>query len=51
MRFIRFIALSLFVGALGVTARAQSVRWEPADGGVPNAVMLLFENCEPDGQP
>jgi hypothetical protein len=51
MRFVRFISLCLILGAIGAVARAQSVRWEPADGGVPNAVMLLFENCEPEGQP
>ena len=51
MRFVRFISLCLILGTISAVARAQSVRWEPADGGVPNAVALLFENCEPDGQP
>lgn len=51
MRLVRFISLCFILGAISAVARAQSVRWEPADGGVPNAVMLLFENCEPDGQP
>ncbi len=36
---------------LGATAAAQSVRWEVADGGGPNTVVLIYENCEPDGQP
>jgi hypothetical protein len=34
-----------------VAARGQSVRWEPAESGLANAIMLVFENCEPDGQP
>lgn len=36
---------------LVATARAQTVRWEAAESGMPNAIVLLFENCEPDGQP
>src|SRR5829696_1529564 len=51
MRFARFISLCIFFGVWCVAARAQSVRWEPADGGMPNTVVLVFENCEPDGQP
>jgi hypothetical protein len=31
--------------------QAQSVRWEPADSGAPNSVVLVYENCTPDGQP
>src|SRR5215207_2845505 len=51
MRLVRFISLSLIFSALTLIAHAQSVRWEPADGGTPNTVMLVFENCEPEGQP
>jgi hypothetical protein len=51
MRFVRFISLCLILGAISAVARAQSVRWEPSDGGLPNTVVLVFENCEPDGQP
>lgn len=51
MRFVRFISLCLFLVVIAAVARAQSVRWEPNDGGMPNSVVLIFENCEPDGQP
>src|SRR5215207_1512298 len=51
MRVVRFIFLGLFFAAISVLARAQAVRWEPAEGGLPNTVVLVFENCEPDGQP
>ncbi len=34
------------------TARAQSVHWENADPSLgSNAVQLVFEDCEPDGDP
>src|SRR5688500_10366920 len=36
---------------LGSAAHAQTVRWEPADDGTPNAVQLVFENCAPEGEP
>jgi hypothetical protein len=36
---------------LVATALAQSVRWEPAESGMPNAVALVFDNCSPEGQP
>src|SRR5687767_7961205 len=51
MRFVRLVLFSLsFVGLLTV-AHAQAVRWELPEAGLPNTVVLVFENCEPDGQP
>ncbi len=49
MRLVRLLLPLLALFAAGA-ARAQSVRWEAADG-LANAVVLVFENCEPDGQP
>jgi hypothetical protein len=46
--------LLLFLAALtglGSLLSAQTVRWEPAESGLSNAIMLVFENCEPDGPP
>lgn len=43
--FLIALAVSVF------TARAQSVRWEPTETGASSAISLVFENCEPDGQP
>ncbi len=53
MRLARFVFPLLCLAGLLVaaSARAQSVRWEQADNGMANAIMLVFENCEPDGQP
>jgi hypothetical protein len=51
MRLVRFISFSLILSVLTVLSHSQTVRWEPADGGTPNTVMLVFENCEPEGQP
>jgi hypothetical protein len=47
------LAVLLFgaVTLLGSAARAQTVRWEPADDGTPNAVQLVYENCAPEGEP
>ena len=45
-RLIPFVCLALLLTA----ARAQSVRWEPAEGAA-NAAVLVYENCEPDGAP
>ena len=48
MRLIRNLALLLaFIGG----AAAQSVRWEQAEGALGTNLALVFENCEPDGQP
>ncbi|MBI5690845.1 MAG: BatD family protein [Verrucomicrobia bacterium] len=41
----------LCLAILGISARGQTVRWEPAESGLSSAVALVFENCEPDGQP
>jgi hypothetical protein len=51
MRLARLILPALLLCALATVVRGQSVRWEPADGGMPNAIILVYENCEPDGQP
>ncbi|MBL9190004.1 MAG: BatD family protein [Opitutaceae bacterium] len=50
MRLARLIIFLLFPLLAGL-ARAQSVRWEPADSGVSQAAMLVFEDCAPDGEP
>ena len=49
MRFVRLITLGLIglISTLAV-ARAQSVRWEPVDGGGGNVLMLVFEDCAPE---
>src|SRR5688500_5318575 len=36
---------------LGSAAHAQTVRWERSDAGMPNAVLLVFEDCTPVGEP
>ncbi len=47
-RFPLFL-LAFFWATLA--ARAQSVRWEPGERGLGNTILLVFESCEPDGQP
>lgn len=37
--------------SVALATRAQSVRWEPSESGVSSAINLVFENCEPEGQP
>lgn len=51
MRLARSAFSALLLLVLATVVRGQSVRWEPADGGMPNTVVLVYENCEPDGQP
>jgi hypothetical protein len=34
-----------------VAARAQSVRWEAGDSALGTVVQLVFEDCEPTGEP
>ncbi|MGH7943915.1 MAG: BatD family protein, partial [Opitutaceae bacterium] len=51
MRFVRLFFPVCSVLVLAVAVHAQSVRWEPSEAGLPNTVVLVFENCEPDGQP
>lgn len=51
MSLVRHVSFVVLLIAITVAARAQSVRWEPSDAGMPNTVVLMFENCEPDGQP
>lgn len=50
MRFVRFAAFAtaLFVAVL---ARAQSVRWQQDESGFGNTIQLVFQDCEPDGDP
>ncbi len=33
------------------SAHAQSVRWDVSDSGDPSELLLIFENCAPDGEP
>ncbi|WP_158277595.1 BatD family protein [Opitutus sp. ER46] len=47
MRLVRFAFVFLTLAA-ATLLRAQSVRWENGDG---SAVLLVFEDCEPDGDP
>ncbi|MBL9199970.1 MAG: BatD family protein, partial [Opitutaceae bacterium] len=42
-----FLCLLMIAGL----ARAQSVRWVPAESGVSQAALLVFEDCAPDGEP
>ncbi|MBL9212561.1 MAG: BatD family protein [Opitutaceae bacterium] len=51
MRLSRLFFPTLLLFVLATVGRGQSVRWEPADGGMPNTIILVYENCEPDGQP
>jgi hypothetical protein len=51
MRLVRLLSLIVVSFTAALAARAQSVRWEPAESGMANAVVLVYENCEPDGQP
>lgn len=51
MRLPRSIVLLLLCCAAALAAHAQSVRWEQADSSLGNALMLVFENCEPAGAP
>ncbi len=51
MRLARLLPLVFLSLVASLTARAQSVRWEPAENGTASAVVLVYENCEPDGQP
>lgn len=44
--------LGLFLCLFGLaTAHAQSVRWESSDSGDPSELMLVFEDCAPEGDP
>ena len=51
MSLVRFIFFTFSLISLATAAQAQAVRWELSEGGLPNTVVLVFENCEPDGQP
>lgn len=53
MRLLRlpWLRLALLPLLAASAAVAQSVRWEPADSGLPNALALVFDNCAPEGQP
>ncbi len=51
MRLIRLFSFVFSALALVAFARAQTVRWMPADSSLPNALQLVFEDCAPDGQP
>ena len=51
MRFVRtallVFAAFVFAGAL----HAQTVHWEPGDSSLGNMIQLVFDNCEPNGDP
>lgn len=51
MRLPRPLIVILLCLGSALIARAQSVRWEAGESGLSNSLMLVFENCEPDGQP
>jgi hypothetical protein len=48
MRFFRLLLTAL---TLSVAVSAQTARWEQAESGLGTNLALVFENCEPDGQP
>ncbi|MFM9030275.1 MAG: hypothetical protein ACKOTF_06285 [Opitutaceae bacterium] len=48
---MRLFRLLLSAFALIAAAAAQTARWEQAEGGRGTNLALVFENCEPDGQP
>ncbi len=50
MRFIRCTLLPLLILA-AVVARAQSVHWENDDNNPGSVVLLVFQDCAPDGDP
>jgi hypothetical protein len=52
MRPARFFLLVSVMFGLVASAHAQVVRWgDASEAAVANSVVLIFENCEPDGQP
>ncbi|HVU33180.1 MAG TPA: BatD family protein [Opitutaceae bacterium] len=50
MRFLR-AAFYLVLLSAAMVARAQSVHWENGDSTLNNVVVLVFDDCEPDGDP
>ena len=48
-RRLLWTLLAFAAATLGLPA--QSVRWEAGDSGLGNSLLLIFENCEPEGQP
>jgi tetratricopeptide (TPR) repeat protein len=51
MTLVRSLFFYSLLAFAALTARAQSVRWEPADSGDPSELQLVFESCEPNGDP
>lgn len=47
----RLLWTLLAFAAAALNLPAQSVRWEAGDSGLGNSLLLIFENCEPEGQP
>jgi hypothetical protein len=45
---VMFFLCALFASA---AARAQTVHWENGDSATGNLVQLVFEDCQPDGEP
>jgi hypothetical protein len=50
MRLLRY-TLFLSVLSFSLAARAQSVRWESDESSLGTAIQLVFQDCEPDGDP
>ena len=48
---MRFFRTALTALTLIAAAVAQTARWEQAESGLGTNLALVFENCEPDGQP
>lgn len=48
---MRFFRTTLTAFTLIAAAVAQTARWEQAESGLGTNLALVFENCEPDGQP
>lgn len=48
---LRPLFVWLFAALMTSAALAQSVRWEPSDSGDPAEILLVFENCAPEGDP
>ncbi len=51
MRLLRHLSALLLPLLAACAVSAQTVRWEAADGGMANALQLIYDDCAPDGQP
>ncbi len=48
LRALAWLALAFLAAG---TSHAQSVRWEPGDSALGTLLQLVFEDCEPSGEP